>query len=45
MWGETEIEEISIEAGSRVLKYQDKIKKETENVILKKYRSEINRKE
>lgn len=45
MWGETEIEEISIEAGSRVVKYQDRIKKETENVILKKYRSEVNRRE
>lgn len=37
---ETNIENISIEAGKRALKFQDKIRRETENRILKKCRRE-----
>ncbi|EZA55105.1 hypothetical protein X777_05360, partial [Ooceraea biroi] len=39
---ETKTEQISIEAGGRVLKYQEKMKRETENEILKECRREIN---
>lgn len=42
---ETKIENISIEAGKRVLKFQDKIKREPENRILKECRRETQKSE
>lgn len=42
---ESKIEQISIEAGIRAIKFQDKIKRITENKILKKCRREIHKKE
>lgn len=42
---ETKVEQISIEAGYRALKYQEKIKNSTENRILKECRREMESKE
>lgn len=40
---ETKVENIRIEAGIRVLKFQEKIKKRTESKVLKECRRELNK--